>query len=231
MRAEVALPPNTRHLAVRTGKRYGKTSLTARHGRDLARAIAECRYLRRERGSGWHPGGRWTRGLDHAQRLRTCQPRALGIPAHRTGHCWGMRGSNSLEDCDVFLVVGTPAVRPEKVERLACAYYHADPQVVDEASVRGEDGVFHYRDPRIQRVANALARAELTQWAHRNRPLHYDGRLVVTLCADEVLYLPVTTEITSLPQLTRGAIAIGTRASGRGGCADGQSRCGSGETR
>jgi hypothetical protein len=32
---------------VRTGKRYGKTSLTARHSRDLARAIAECRYLLR----------------------------------------------------------------------------------------------------------------------------------------------------------------------------------------
>jgi hypothetical protein len=51
-------------------------------------------------------------------------------------------------------------------------------------------------------VANALIRAELTQCAHRNRPLRYDGRVVVTLCADEVLYLPVTTEITSLPQLT-----------------------------
>jgi hypothetical protein len=42
-RAEVAPPPNTCHLAVRTGKRYGKTSLTARHGCDLARAMAECR--------------------------------------------------------------------------------------------------------------------------------------------------------------------------------------------
>ena len=44
--------------------------------------------------------------------------------------------------------------------------------------------------------------APLTQCAHRNRPLRYDGRMVVTLCADEVLYLPITTEITSLPQLT-----------------------------
>ena len=26
--------------------------------------------------------------------------------------------------------------------------------------------------------------------------------MVVTLCADDILYLPVTTEITSLPQLT-----------------------------
>ena len=38
--------------------------------------------------------------------------------------------------------------------------------------------------------------------AHRNRPLGYDGQVVVTLCADDVLYLPVTTEITSLPQIT-----------------------------
>lgn len=43
--AEVAPSPDTRHIAVRTDKRYGKTSLAARHGRDLARAIAECRYL------------------------------------------------------------------------------------------------------------------------------------------------------------------------------------------
>lgn len=88
---------------------------------------------------------------------------ALGIPAHRTGHLWGMRGSNSLEDCDMLLVVGTPAVRPEQVARLARAYYHADPQVIDETSERGEDGVWRYRDPRMQRVANALIRAELTR--------------------------------------------------------------------
>jgi hypothetical protein len=43
-----------------------------------------------------------------------------------------------LEDCDMLLVVGTPAVRPEQVARLARAYYHADPQVIDEASERGE---------------------------------------------------------------------------------------------
>jgi len=43
VRAEDDPPPNTRYIAVRTGMRFGKTSLTARHGRDLARAIAECR--------------------------------------------------------------------------------------------------------------------------------------------------------------------------------------------
>src|ERR1051326_5301038 len=98
--------------------------------------------------------------------------------------------------------VGTPTLRPEDVSRLARAYYHADPQVIDETSVRGEDGRWHERDPRMQRVADALTRAELTQCAHRNRPLRYDGRVVVTLCAEDMLYLPVTTEISSLPQLT-----------------------------
>jgi hypothetical protein len=44
--------------------------------------------------------------------------------------------------------------------------------------------------------------------AHRNRPLRYDGRVVVTLCADDVLYLPVTTEITSLPQLTPEGVPL-----------------------
>jgi hypothetical protein len=38
--------------------------------------------------------------------------------------------------------------------------------------------------------------------AHRNRPLRYDGRVVVTLYTEEILYLPVTTAITNLLQLT-----------------------------
>src|ERR1051326_3044562 len=52
------------------------------------------------------------------------------------------------------------------------------------------------------------SRAELTQCAHRNRPLRYDGRVVVTLCEDDVLYLAVTTEITSLPQLTPDGLPL-----------------------
>ena len=202
LRAQVDPPPNTCHLAVRTGKRYGKTSLTARHGRDLARAIAECRYLLRELDSdGTHLAAERV-GLITFKDCKAAMAEALGIPAERTGHFWGMRGSNALEDCDILLVVGTPTLRPEDVVRLALAYYHADPQMINETSVRGEDGRWHYRDARLQRVADALTRAELTQCAHRNRPLRYDGRVVVTLCADDVLYLPVTTEITSLPQLT-----------------------------
>ena len=75
---------------------------------------------------------------------------ALGVPAHRTGHFWGMRGSNILEDCDMLLLVGTPAVRPEQVARLARSYYHTDSQIIDETSERGEDGIWRYPDLRMQ---------------------------------------------------------------------------------
>ena len=96
---------------MRTGKRYGKTSLTARHGRDLARAIAECRYLLRELDpDGTHLAAERV-GLITFKDCKAAMAEALGIPAHRTGHFWGMRGSNALEECDILLVVGTPAVR------------------------------------------------------------------------------------------------------------------------
>src|SRR5690242_13653437 len=65
---------------------------------------------------------------------------ALSIPAHRTGHFSRLRESLALEQCDILLVVGTPTLRPEDVARQARAYYHADSAVIDETSMRGEDG-------------------------------------------------------------------------------------------
>ena len=51
--AQIDPPPGTRHIAIRTGKRYGKMSLTTKRkdgkeNRDLGRAIAEARYILRE---------------------------------------------------------------------------------------------------------------------------------------------------------------------------------------
>ena len=89
-------------------------------------------------------------GLITHKDCKAAMAEALGIPADRTGHFWGMRGSNALEQCDILLVVGTPAVRPELIARLARAYYHADLQLIDETSERGEDGVWRYRDPRMR---------------------------------------------------------------------------------
>jgi hypothetical protein len=120
-----------------------------------------------------------------------------------------MRESLALEGCDILLVVGTPTLRPEDVARLARAYYHADPQLIDETSVRGEDGRWRYRDPRMRaewRTRSPVPSSR--ECAHRTRPLRYDGRVVVTLCAEEILYLPVTTEITNLPQLAPEGVPL-----------------------
>ena len=170
-RAEVEPPPNTRHIAVRTGKRYDKTSQTAQHGRDLARAIAECRYLLRELDLEGTERAATRVGMITHQDCERALAAALGIPEHPSGHFWGMRGSNRLEDCTILLVVGTPALRPDHVARLARASYHADPQVIDETSERAEDGTWHYRDPRMQPVADALVRAELTRERATQSPL------------------------------------------------------------
>jgi hypothetical protein len=58
---------------------------------------------------------------------------------------------------------GRPRCARAHVARLARAYYHADLEVIDETSERGADGAWRYRGPRMQRVANALVRAELTR--------------------------------------------------------------------
>jgi hypothetical protein len=54
---------------VRTGKHYGKTSLTAHHGRDLARASAQVPLAPRRAGFGWSADRRGARGTDHPQGL------------------------------------------------------------------------------------------------------------------------------------------------------------------
>ncbi len=136
---------------------------------------------------------------------------AIGIPyiSHddprwadesRTGHFWGMRGSNRFNECPITFVVGTPSLDPEHVHRLARALYADDPAPLVEGSDQRDDQ-WHYLDARVQHLADWLSHSELTQCAHRARPLRYDGRIIVTLCMGDVDYLPVTTEITHLPQL------------------------------
>jgi hypothetical protein len=65
---------------VRTGKRYSKTSLTARHGRDLARAIAECRYLLRELDPDGVLAASGRVGLITHKDCKQAMAQALGIP-------------------------------------------------------------------------------------------------------------------------------------------------------
>ena len=65
---------------------------------------------------------------------------------------------------------------------------HADAAASDEAIVRGEEGRWRYRDPRMRAEWRMRSPEPSSQeCAHRNRPLRYDGRIVVTLCAEEIL--------------------------------------------
>ena len=81
----------------------------------------ECRYLLREVDSDGLGRASGRVGLITHKDAERAVAEALGIPAHRTGHFSRLRESLALEECDVLLVVGTPAVRPEQVVRLARA--------------------------------------------------------------------------------------------------------------
>jgi len=199
--ADIEPPPGTRHIAVRTGKRYGKVSLTAKRkdsspNRDLQRAIAEARYLLRE----LDPNGNATIGLISFKGCIDELGEALGIPEERRLHFWAARGSNALQECAILLVIGTPCVHPATIARLARALWADDPEPISEESKPDDQGIRRYVDPRMQRLSDYLTHAELTQCAHRSRALR-QPRTVVTFCLGEIGYLPATETITELPQL------------------------------
>jgi hypothetical protein len=124
---------------------------------------------------------------------------ALGIQKGRRGHFWGVRGSNAFEDCTILLVVGTPTPNLDEAIWWARALYADDPTPIDTSVEKDDDGSNHFRDRRLRGLLDYLVNAELTQCAHRNRPLRHDGRVVITLAKGEVAALPVTDEYTSLP--------------------------------
>ncbi len=206
VKGEIEPPPGTRHIAVRSGKRYGKTSLCARRKNgsrpDLQRVIAECRYILRDVDPEGEALAAHQVGLISFMGCIEDLGNALGIPPERRLHFWAARGSNALEDCTILLVVGTPTIHPDTVARLARALWADDPQPIATETEVSELGIRRYADPRMQRLNDYLTRAELTQCAHRSRALRYPNRTVVTLCLGDIDYLPATETITELPQLT-----------------------------
>lgn len=215
-RAEVAPPPGTRHIAMRLGKRYGLTSLCATpHDKDngkplpnryMLRAVAEIRYLLRELDPDGAIHARESIGL---VTFKGCEGEIgdeLGIPEHRRLHFWAARGSNQLADCDLLFVVGTPQQNPASVERLARVIWANDPTPIDPTPRLNETGnVAGYKDPRVDKLNRYLIRAELTQCAHRSRALR-QARTVVTLCLEEIDYLPATETIIDLPMLSSAGL-------------------------
>lgn len=75
--------------------------------------------------------------------------------------------------------------------------YLNDPEPIRDY-IQGEK---QQNDSRLDEVVGYLVKAELTQAAHRNRPLVYQGRRVVTLCDSEIDFLPDTERITGIPNL------------------------------
>ncbi|HEU5375523.1 MAG TPA: hypothetical protein VFV38_08805 [Ktedonobacteraceae bacterium] len=227
-RAEVKTPDTLLHVAVRTGKRYGKRALcTKRRGngtnrkkeenKDLKRAIAECRFLLAR----YDPdGSKAAAGKIGIISFMTCVDeiaQALNIPAtvevvdehgetatrKRRGYYWNMRGSNEMEDCEILICLGTPTLRPDEVIRLARALWHDDPEPINPASNKDEEtGKYIYEDPRLERLNAYLTRAELTQCAHRSRALRHPGRIIITLCKSEIDFLPIRHEYVELPRLS-----------------------------
>src|SRR5262249_13824708 len=64
-----------------------------------------------------------------------------------------------------------------------------------------DESARNFLDPRMRAVDTYLTEAELSQCAHRNRPLRHDGRTVVTLCQGDISNLPMTTIYEHLPNL------------------------------
>lgn len=205
VQSEIDPPPGTRHLAIRSGKRYGKTSLCAirKDGSrpDLKRAIAEARYILRQEDPDGQEHQAQRIGIISFKGCIDALGEALDIPAERRLHFWAARGSNALEDCTILLVIGTPTVAPATVARLARALWADDPEPISTESELDDQGIRRYVDPRMQRLDTYLTRAELTQCAHRSRALRAP-RTVVTFCLGEIDYLPATETITDLPALT-----------------------------
>lgn len=226
-RAHVKTPDTLLHVAVRTGKRYGKRALCTKRRRredgsqpvnlDLKRAIAECRFLLAR----YDPdGSKAAAGKVGLISFMTCVdeiaaalniPETVEVPGEhgetvthkRRGYYWNMRGSNEMEDCEILICLGTPTLRPDEVIRLARALWHDDPKPINPASNKDEEtGKYIYEDPRLERLNAYLTRAELTQCAHRSRALRHPGRIVITLCKSEIDFLPIRHEYVELPRLS-----------------------------
>lgn len=203
---EIDPPPNMKHIAVRTGKRYSKFGLTEGKRKDEAikRVVKELRYLLNE----IDPDNTKTMGLITYDACQNALGEALGILEEYRGHFWGVRGSNAFEDCEILLIVGTPTPNLDGIINWTRALYADDLDPIDTGT-GVDDRTF--QDARLKGFVDYLVNAELTQAAHRNRPLRHDGRVVVTLTGGHVDFLPITTEFTSLPNLDHDGMSKADR--------------------
>jgi hypothetical protein len=203
-------PPQMRHIAVRLQtrrggvKRYNASSLTGHAPRQAAergRLIAEVQEVLGHLDSDGASRAAGKVGLITFKPIESEVREALGVPERLSGHFWGVRGSNRFAGCELLLVVGRPRLPAEQVVRMANVLYADDDNTpLDTEQYTASDGTHHFRDARLEQLDTFLTRAELTQCAHRNRPLIFDHRTVVTFCDEPIDFLPITTEVQQLPR-------------------------------
>ena len=147
---EIDPPPNMKHIAVRTGKRYGKGMLTGEKNsaEDLQRVIKELHYILRE----IDPDKQKSIGLITYAACQDTIGKALNIPEERRGHFWAIRGSNAFEDCEILLVVGTPTPNLDSITHWAQMLYANDTEPID--TMKGLDG--KYQDERLRGLVDYL---------------------------------------------------------------------------
>ena len=109
---------------------------------------------------------------------------------------WAMRGSNSLMDCEILIVVGTPMANIGDLRAWASAIYWDGPAIdfttvefwerlgsaIDDPDLDVEANIPRSFDPRLRLLAWQLCDAELLQAIGRLRPLdHAEKKRLILL--------------------------------------------------
>jgi len=137
-REPLQVAPDTVLVEPANAPRYGKSSLLTpkkdKQGNwqwtDLRRAVGHATYLLNTHDPGGQARAAGKVGLISFKDCVDTIGDALNIPKYRRMWFWGSRGSNALEDCDILLLVGTPALAPDEVEEYARDLHRQGPQPI-----------------------------------------------------------------------------------------------------
>ncbi len=189
-REPLQVAPDTVLVEPANAPRYGKSSLLTpkkdKQGNwqwtDLRRAVGHATYLLNTHDPGGQARAAGKVGLISFKDCVDTIGDALNIPKYRRMWFWGSRGSNALEDCDILLLVGTPALAPDEVEEYARDLHRQGPQpIVGGREKDPTTGRERFKDPRVQALADHLTNGETTQCAHRCRAVQHQGRMIINL--------------------------------------------------
>lgn len=88
-----------------------------------------------------------------------------------------LRGSNTLEDCDILFVIGTYAVNIEGLQKAFKRFYHREP--LSTEAVKLFDGGYKYSDRDLENYRRMVEDNEMYQAIHRVRPALKEKKVYV----------------------------------------------------